>query len=662
MLAEVCDPSGPSVIDDLGRLAESAETGSGPLVVADAGLQLSLPATLDLLDGPSDRTAALLADPRNIEAPRQPEHDLDRAALLRVGPDGRSIDSAGSLRHPVSDPNRVSVGLLRIRAVDRMRAGRLWRAAAAELAGEQESSQDNLYDLALLILVRGGLPIGGQPLGYYDWSRPTTDGTRFGQDGLGTSPWRQRLRSASRLGDGAYSAAVVRPLSRIGTRFALRVGLTPNLITAISLAVGILAGLLILTGSTLGWIAAAILLQLARVIDCMDGEVARFTRRFSAFGGWLDGIGDRIKEYLVFAAVAAVGVREGHSAAWLLAIIAMVIVTARHLEDYSYADRTASLRAAGASARGAALRCPLSQAGDAGLEADPSVRTTLPAVPSRNRRIAFWSKKIAHVPIAERYLILSLALLTLHPLWVLIAAIAVSAFALAWTVGGRLLRALRTPDLSASGGVIAPSDADKWGEIDHQLDVGRLARVAGVVRIPFLAGVLSLIIGWLAMILGICLGWWLLTLIAAVVLIFAIGGTLRPPLRHRLAWLTLPLVWVAEAAVLSALLSDDVRGVLIFLAVAAIAYRRYELIYSIRLRGLSGPGPVLGIDGRLLLVAVVVVIAELDHNPTDTLAWGLVLLIVETLTEAVISTVRRWRRTPGVGSSADDHGPVDPSA
>ena len=647
-LAQVCAPAEPVAVGELGRLAELAAAGSGPLVVADAGLQLSLPATLDLLDGPNDPTAALLADPRNIEAPRQPEDDLDRATVLRIGPDGRTIESAGSLRHRVNDPNRVSVGLLRIRAADRQRAAELWRAAATDVAARPELIiGNNLCDLALVILVRGGLVITGQALGYFDWSRPAAGGNRVGQRGLGGSAWRQRLRSASRLGDGAYSAAVVRPLSRIGTRMALRIGLTPNLITAISLAVGILAGLLILTGNAAGWIAAALLLQLALVIDCMDGEVARFTRRFSAFGGWLDGIGDRIKEYLVFATVAAVGVREGHPSSWLLAIIAMVIVTARHLEDYGYTDRTVGLRDAGADGRAQARRRPITEGDDAGAATgDPTTRTTLPTTASRNQRITFWIKKVAHVPIAERYLILSLGLLTLQPLWVLIAAIAVSAFALVWTVGGRLLRALRTSARSTSGPAAASSVTFTSGELDQQLDVGRLARIAGVVRIPYLLGVLVMIIVWLAMILGICLGWWLLTLIGAVVIIFAIGGTLRAPLLHRLGWLALPLVWIAEAAVVSALLAEGVGGVLIFIAVAAIAYRRYELIYSIRLRGRFGPAPLLGVEGRLLLVAVLVAIAQLNGNVTEILGWGVVLLTAETLVEAVTGTVRRWRRTP----------------
>jgi hypothetical protein len=294
-LREVCGGAEIGRADTLAELAARAGGGAGPLVLAGAGVELDLPATLDLLDSPGDRTAALLADPRNIEAPRRQAYGLERATLARVAADG-FIESTGASGHTVGNPNRVVIGLLRIRSADRRRAADIWSAAARQAGDVADIADVDLFDLALMALVRAGLPVREQSLGYYRWSR---NGAALA--GLGTTPWDQRLRSASRLGDGAYSAAVVRRLSRIGTRRALRAPLaprlTPNLITAISLGVGVAAGLLIFTGRPIAWVVAAVLLQLALIIDCMDGEVARFTRRYSAFGGWLDGIGDRIKEY-----------------------------------------------------------------------------------------------------------------------------------------------------------------------------------------------------------------------------------------------------------------------------------------------------------------------------------------------------------------------------
>ena len=48
-------------------------------------------------------------------------------------------------------------------------------------------------------------------------------------------------------------------------------------------------------------VAGAVLLQLAFTFDCVDGQLARYTRQFSKLGAWLDSIFDRTKEYVVFA-------------------------------------------------------------------------------------------------------------------------------------------------------------------------------------------------------------------------------------------------------------------------------------------------------------------------------------------------------------------------
>ena len=42
----------------------------------------------------------------------------------------------------------------------------------------------------------------------------------------------------------------------------------------------------------------------AFVFDCVDGQLARYTRQFSTLGAWLDATFDRAKEYTVFAGLA----------------------------------------------------------------------------------------------------------------------------------------------------------------------------------------------------------------------------------------------------------------------------------------------------------------------------------------------------------------------
>ena len=117
-----------------------------------------------------------------------------------------------------------------------------------------------------------------------------------------------RLRRASRADDGFLSTFLVRPLSRRLTRRAVARGLRPDAITWAPGSSGLLAAgayALARTGPALPWlVAGSILLLGSLVVDCVDGEVARYTRTFSPLGGWLDVGSDRLKEYAVYAGLA----------------------------------------------------------------------------------------------------------------------------------------------------------------------------------------------------------------------------------------------------------------------------------------------------------------------------------------------------------------------
>ena len=51
-------------------------------------------------------------------------------------------------------------------------------------------------------------------------------------------------------------------------------------------------------------VAGAVLLYLSFVLDCVDGQLARYTRAFSPLGAWLDATFDRVKEYVVYVGLA----------------------------------------------------------------------------------------------------------------------------------------------------------------------------------------------------------------------------------------------------------------------------------------------------------------------------------------------------------------------
>jgi phosphatidylglycerophosphate synthase len=110
-----------------------------------------------------------------------------------------------------------------------------------------------------------------------------------------------------------------RKLSRWFTRLFLAIGLSPNSVTALAGLIGLLAAAGFGLGTYSAGVVAAVLFQLAAVIDCCDGEVARLTFTESPFGAWLDLVLDNIVHMAIFAGIA-VGLyttRMGQADEWV---------------------------------------------------------------------------------------------------------------------------------------------------------------------------------------------------------------------------------------------------------------------------------------------------------------------------------------------------------
>ena len=135
--------------------------------------------------------------------------------------------------------------------------------------------------------------------------------------------------------DGFFTTFFVSPYSRYIARWAARRGLTPNQVTTVSMLIGILSAACFATGERWGLVAGAILLQVAFTTDCVDGQLARYTRPFSQLGAWLDATFDRAKEYVVFAGLA-IGADRAGDPVWVLAGAALTLQTVRHMMDFSW--------------------------------------------------------------------------------------------------------------------------------------------------------------------------------------------------------------------------------------------------------------------------------------------------------------------------------------
>ena len=98
----------------------------------------------------------------------------------------------------------------------------------------------------------------------------------------------------------------MRKLSPYVTRLLVRTPLSANAITALMIPVGLLAALSLTFSGVLPALAAALLVQLQLLLDCSDGEIARWRRTFSPAGVYLDQLGHYSTEA---ALAAALGVR-----------------------------------------------------------------------------------------------------------------------------------------------------------------------------------------------------------------------------------------------------------------------------------------------------------------------------------------------------------------
>ena len=307
------------------------------------------------------------------------------------------------------------MGVVLISAQDAAAAAPLVAELASAVAdGGVATDGADLVELVAVALTRGGVPVRAVDMVDVPWFRSPADVEEATATVSAVDDARVAQLQANRLDDGFYSTFVVRKASKPLTRLALRLGWSPNAVTTLSFAIGIGAAAAFAAGSRWMLVLGALLLQLSLVIDCVDGEVARATRRFSALGAWLDASTDRVKEFLAYAGLAIGAGRMGADI-WWLAIVLVVLQTTRHMSDYDF-SRVQRMREAHVPLRD--IRLP--DDGAAGSAGGWSVSGAMEMSTRMNRRDAVrWAKRAIHLPIGERWLIISVVAAVLGPTWAL---------------------------------------------------------------------------------------------------------------------------------------------------------------------------------------------------------------------------------------------------
>lgn len=94
-----------------------------------------------------------------------------------------------------------------------------------------------------------------------------------------------------------------RAVSALLSRIFLALRFSPNAITMVATAIGVLAAVAFAQGGYAAGIVGALLFQLAAIVDCCDGEVARLTFTESALGEQLDILMDNVVHMAIFAGI-----------------------------------------------------------------------------------------------------------------------------------------------------------------------------------------------------------------------------------------------------------------------------------------------------------------------------------------------------------------------
>ncbi|MBI5186111.1 MAG: CDP-alcohol phosphatidyltransferase family protein [Nitrospinae bacterium] len=104
--------------------------------------------------------------------------------------------------------------------------------------------------------------------------------------------------------DGFLAAHINRRISLFITKFLVKTSLTPNNVTLINLAIGLIGAVFFAVGGYGPALAGALVFQLSSITDGCDGEIARLKFLESRFGGWLDIFCDNLTHIAVFAGIA----------------------------------------------------------------------------------------------------------------------------------------------------------------------------------------------------------------------------------------------------------------------------------------------------------------------------------------------------------------------
>nr|WP_095877251.1 DUF5941 domain-containing protein [Streptomyces sp. TLI_235] len=527
----------------------------------------------------------------------------ERIAVIDAG----FVGHRHALRLALTDPRFPAGAVPGAVAVHGAAAREALVAAAHGLTGHEPSLPDALAGA----VQRGGIPVQRPELGTLVATVPA-DADELAAARAAVAEVDEeavRLRRAVKARDGFFTTYCVSPYSRYIARWCARRGLTPNEVTTASLVTALAAAASAATATRPGFVAAGLLLLLSFVLDCTDGQLARYSLQYSTVGAWLDATFDRAKEYSFYAGLAIAAARTGDQV-WALALAAMVLMTFRHSVDFAFmaADQETARNPATAGSK------------VEGANSSPTAQLS-----NRLDRVGWtvWARRIIVLPIGERWALIALLTALTTPRTTLTVLLVGCALACCYTTAGRVLRSInrrrpradqaaREVAILADGGPLAELLAPVLRPVARRLPGLAVPLVAALASAGLPVAVYVLGGTWAAV--GAAAGY---VLLSSLVLARRLNGALD--------WLAPAFFRAGEyLTVLALALRLDTASLpAAFGLVAAVAYHHYDTVY--RLRGGTGaPARWLvratgGQEGRALLVTL---FAALVYGGAPTGAVG----------------------------------------
>ncbi|MFJ8830754.1 DUF5941 domain-containing protein [Micromonospora aurantiaca] len=597
---------------DLTELADLVAGATGPVLVSGADLVAHTAVLKHLATSPVGPTVALvLTDP---PAPGQATVREERGQVVEVG---------------AADASGVFGGALRVGAAD---LPALADAARRAVGGGPLDAVDRLVaDLA----ARGTL-IFAQRVRLLVAHRVGDEAQRVAAESAvaAVDEDRAELKLSVKERDDFFTTFFVSTWSVYVTKAAARIGIGPTGVTMVSVAFAVAAAVLFGAGGRPALVAGAILLYLGFVLDCVDGQLARYTRHFSAWGGWLDTMADRFKEYVVYAGLGFGATHAGFRYGWALALAAMTLQTVRHMTDTWY----------GALHDEAARRPKVVSADAGGIGGKLNAAST--RVQADTGSVSYWLKRTVVFPIGERWALIAIAAALFGPLVALVAVLVWGTLAFAYTGGLRTLRArwMRVP-------VLTTVDAGL-----HR-DDGLLARTLPAARRPLLLAVLgalgaagTLVWALLAVHGGGDLPVWV-PVLALVLLLGAAQGS-RAPHDGSLDWLVPAALRAAEYLFAIAVgVAGRAPAWLIFGYVLVLTLLHYDLTARLEKRQSAPPlhAATLGWAARSVLLAIGLIAGYASIALATLSAYLLVVFVASVVLAWVVlpARARGGVRSPG---------------